>query len=428
MTGHRQRSRSVVGMDGSPLARLGTRYVVLSGLRWFPVGVAVPVLVVLLRARDVPIATVGPLLAIYSGIVVLLELPTGGLADRVGRRRVHLAASAVGMVGVALYGVAETTTVFALSMVPQAVSRALLSGPLEAWFVDEARRLDAEADLTPTFARAEAVAALSLGAGALLTALLPQVVDLPESGPGLIAPSLPVLLSVAFEGVHLLSAALLMRPEGGHLDAAEPAPTVRRAVAGAITASRGPVLRRVLVAEFVVCTALVATEQVTPTDLVRLLGERDAATTFAILTSVGFAGVALGSRWSPAWSRRLGRHRAYAAALAVVAAGLLLSTVGTVPALASGYLAAYLALGVRTPVRSAVIHARASSRERASVLSVVSLVFQVGGLLASLALLPLYAATFPAVAFAVPAGLVAVGAVVLARPVPDHRVDDQRHP
>ena len=55
------------------------RYAALTGLRWFAVGLVVPVLVLLVQARA-SLAQVGQLMALYGATVVVLELPTGGLA------------------------------------------------------------------------------------------------------------------------------------------------------------------------------------------------------------------------------------------------------------------------------------------------------------------------------------------------------------
>lgn len=49
--------------------------------------------VLLYSVRGIDLPTIGLLLALYSGLVVALELPTGGIADQLGRRRTMLVAS-----------------------------------------------------------------------------------------------------------------------------------------------------------------------------------------------------------------------------------------------------------------------------------------------------------------------------------------------
>jgi len=74
--------------DDEALATIARRHVVLTALRWLPTGMLIPVLVVLMQDRGLTLAQVGMVSATQSIVVLLLELPTGGLADAVGRRPV----------------------------------------------------------------------------------------------------------------------------------------------------------------------------------------------------------------------------------------------------------------------------------------------------------------------------------------------------
>ena len=94
-----------------------TRYAMLGGLRWLPVGLTAPVLVLLMTARGLDLAVVGQLLALYSLVVVLLELPTGGLADTIGRRPVLVASSVLAALGSATLGLSATVTSLAVGVV-----------------------------------------------------------------------------------------------------------------------------------------------------------------------------------------------------------------------------------------------------------------------------------------------------------------------
>ena len=71
------------------------RFVVLLALRWFQTGLKVPVLILLLRGRGLDFTDVGVVVAVYGLTTAVFELPTGGLADVLGRRQVLLAATVV---------------------------------------------------------------------------------------------------------------------------------------------------------------------------------------------------------------------------------------------------------------------------------------------------------------------------------------------
>ena len=97
-------------MPATP-AGLVRRFALLSALRWFPVGLTIPVNVLLMQARGLDLAVIGGLYAIYGIVTIALELPTGGLADVVGRRTVLVAASIATTVSLLVAAVAQDVRV-----------------------------------------------------------------------------------------------------------------------------------------------------------------------------------------------------------------------------------------------------------------------------------------------------------------------------
>ena len=112
------------------------RFVGLTALHWLPVGLSAPVTVLLASARGLSPADIGVVVAVYSVVVLVLELPTGGLADALGHRPVLVLAGLLTTAGLLLLAVADSTALFALAWALKGVGRALDSGPLEAWYVD----------------------------------------------------------------------------------------------------------------------------------------------------------------------------------------------------------------------------------------------------------------------------------------------------
>ena len=123
------------------------RYLTLVGLRWLPTGLLVPVLVLLLLDRGLSLAQLGLVFAAQGLMVLLLELPTGGLADAIGRRRVLLMAGVFDTTAIALLTIADTLPVLATVFALQGIYRALESGPLDSWYVDTAQACDADTDI-----------------------------------------------------------------------------------------------------------------------------------------------------------------------------------------------------------------------------------------------------------------------------------------
>lgn len=136
--------------------------------------------------------------------------------------------------------------------------------------------------------------------------------------------------------------------------------------------------------------ALAVIELVTPAWLDTLAGDPErAALAYAVLATVGFAADALGATLAPVARRRLRTPaRASAAATSVALAGLLGLVVASLGGDAAGLLVAGVAyvgvfiglgLGAAGPPMGELLHGQVRSEQRATVLSVQSLMFQLAG-------------------------------------------------
>ena len=90
----------------------------LSATRWLPTGLTIPVLFVLMQERGLSLATIGLISGLGSAVVALLELPTGGLADALGRRPVLLVAGLFSLASMAIVSFAASAALFALAASP----------------------------------------------------------------------------------------------------------------------------------------------------------------------------------------------------------------------------------------------------------------------------------------------------------------------
>ena len=198
-------------MTASDLTIAQRHYLFLSALRWFPVGLVIPVMVLLFRARGLDLAEISLLVSCYGITTAVCELPTGGLADVLGRRPVLMAAAVLFVAHALLHGLGQTLPVLALGSVVGGLARALDSGPLQAWFVDTVHGVDAEADLKPGLARGMAIGAAALGAGALAGGALVSLAPLPTRGAAVVSLSVPFLVSAAISVVSTVAIARWVR-------------------------------------------------------------------------------------------------------------------------------------------------------------------------------------------------------------------------
>jgi MFS family permease len=380
----------------SPQARTSAadptrRYALLSFLQWLPIGLMMVPMVLLLLERGFSLAEIAVLGGVSAGTVAVLELPTGGLADVVGRRPVLVASALAHAAALLLLGLTAGLALLLVSAVLRGVSRALSTGPLEAWYVDTVRAVRPETDdtahLTSGLARGEMAASVALGVGALVGGVLPVIMQ------GVAAPmpalAVPIVLAAAVEGVRVACTVGLpdiSRPTGSAMRALRGVPAT--VASGVRLASRDRVVLRLLLVAATTGVALAVLELVTPAWLDRLVGDSErAALGYAVLVTVGFGADALGAAAAPAARRRLSTPAmtsAVATAGAVAAAvGLAAATLltGLEAVLLAGvaYVGFFVGLGAAGPPLGELLHGQVRSAERATVLSVQSLVLQLAG-------------------------------------------------
>jgi hypothetical protein len=420
-------------------ASLVRRFAGLTALRWFPIGLYVPVAVLLMQARGLDLATIGTLYALYGVVTLGLELPTGGLADAMGRRTVLVTASIATAAGLAVGAFAQDAPAFALAMTVGAIGRALGSGPLEAWFVDAAGQTgggDKADDIVRTgLSRAASAEALALGLGSVVGGLLPGLVALvavlPATGhDALLTLSVPSLLAAGGMLVHGLAAFALVceTPSAARsgLGLAGLARGVPATVERGVRLGFGDrVLRRLVLRAVLLGVVLSGVELLAPGTFAAMLGgEQQASAAFGILAAFAFSASALGAWLAPLAARRLGGGARAAATMSALAAPAAIAVALPVLAIAGGgYVGIYLLLGVVGPLTSELLHGRIASGERATMVSVESLALQAGGVVANLTLGALATTVSPMAAFGAVAAALVASAILLGS-IPPRRATD----
>ncbi|MFH9610608.1 MFS transporter [Streptomyces sp. NPDC017448] len=382
------------GLDEATARR---RYVAVSFLFWFPIGMSIAPGVLLFTERGMGLAAIAGFFAVHSLTAAAMELPTGGLSDVIGRRPVLALAGLLNLTAFTLIGLGAAGWAIALGMGLMGLARALSSGPAEAWYVDTVHaHAGPDADLRTGLARGGSATSAALAIGTLLGGGLPWLLGLaPGAGEwltgatgGLVIPlSVPALFGALVELVFVLYV-LSSLPEPPR-----PRTTLRLVVGGvpaAIAAglrlgARDALIRRILLTASAAGAALAAVELLTPGRAAALMGTAESgALVYAGLACAGFLCSAIGSQLAPIVARfARGSERAVLVSLAFTVLGLTLLgiTAHTVSALATavavaGYGLVYLGLGAAGPNENDLLHRRVDSSGRATALSVQSLSLQ----------------------------------------------------
>ncbi|MGP4049455.1 MFS transporter [Streptomyces sp. 2A115] len=389
----------------SDLRTARRRYATVCLLFWLPLGLTIAPLVLLFTERGMTLAAIAGFFAAHSLTAAVLELPTGGLSDVLGRRVVLAAAGLLNLAALTLVGLGTVPWLLGLGMALMGAGRALSSGPAEAWYVDTVQAHSGPgAELRTGLARGGSATSAALATGTLLGGAVPWLLGLgPDVGArlsgatsGLVLPlSIPLLLGAAVEVAFVLYVLTALRepprPRTTLRDVLRGIPAT--VVGGLRLGARDALVRRVLLSAGAAGGALAVIELLTPGRAAALTGASESgAVLFAALACAGFICSGIGSQFAPLTARLAGSgERAVMVGLGISASGLLLlgatevsTGVGSLVLAAVGFGLVYLGFGAAGPNKNDLLHRRVTSSGRATALSVQSLALQLAGALAGL--------------------------------------------
>jgi MFS family permease len=377
--------------------RAARRFALHQFVHWAAVGVMVPVMTLVLRELGLSLFQVGVAMAIYSLTTVILEVPSGALADLWGRRKTYLLATAADIAAALLFILSRELMLVLAAASLRGAARAFASGSLEALVVGNIRRLDPAFDLQRFFSRVGMVVPAGLALTSLGGGFLPELAALPLLEP--IAAGSP---AQGFS-VNLLVNALLTALAGLLAWTLFSEDTPRRASQGAAEVGPGAVFRQiiralrlalarrslglVLASTFAVGLVLHAVETFWQPRL-NMIVATETVLLFGVLGSGYFAVAVLGNALSPALVRMLRGNRAAASLVFRMLSGgalVVLALQSSAGGFAAGYLGFFVLYAITMPIHAAMLNELVPDAQRATLISTGSLIMQVGGFLGSLA-------------------------------------------
>jgi MFS family permease len=379
-------------VSGTASSRIVARFLTLRASRWFPTGFLIPVLVLFLVDRGLTLAEIGLVVAAQGAVNLLLEIPTGGFADALGRKHVLLAANMFEIASLILLIAGRSLVWYAVAFGMQGVYRALESGPLDAWFVDAIRanpeRQHGSDDVERGLAQGGVVIGVTLAAGSLASGILVSTHPIAAVSPLV----LPLVAALALRMVDTVLVATLMtevrapRGRGAVMEEAKRVPTIITDVFRLVRASAP--LALIVAVELFWGFGMATFEGLFPPRLGEVLGSSErAAAIMGPVAAAAWLAAAAGSAIVPWFTRRFGRHVAAAAmrvlqGATVAAMGLLAGPVGLITA----YLVCFVVHGAANPVHATLLHNEAAAENRTTVLSLDSMAGQAAGALGMIVL------------------------------------------
>jgi MFS family permease len=309
------------------------KYYLVISLFWLATSLPIALLVLFAQSRGLDLFQVGIVMGLYSLTIVLLELPTGGLADAIGR--------------------------------------------------------DPDIDLQPAFAKVGTFSLLSLGVGTLVGSLIPDFFsNLPTDGTAIFTPlSMPLAFSGVVFLLLLLTVIFLIKEErpstrdNTFIKGVQEIPSM---IKTAVTLTRkNNILMLLLGVTSISGIVLTSLESFWQPHFADLFGDRVEDTFwFGIIMGGNFLVGMLGNLIVTPISKALGKRYGLVAAIfqglrGIVLLGLALQT--NVPIAVVLFWLVYLNMGAVNSPHSALLNEQIPSEQRSSMLSIESLSSYLGG-------------------------------------------------
>jgi MFS transporter, DHA1 family, quinolone resistance protein len=351
----------------------------------FAMGLTVAVVALALTDRGMDLFQISLLFGVYSVTTMAMELPFGGLADTIGRKPVFLAAVLASLMSLALFLSSSDFGVLALSFAFIGFGRALRSGTLDAWFVETFKATAPNVDVQPALAKAQWANAMGLAVGAVFGGLLPDALGAMGLHYGIsiydvsYAASFAVMVGVLIYTMFAIAEERRpLNPDALRQGFAK-IPSV--IVEAGLLALRHPTLSMLLAALALFLMATNPVEVIWPTYAKPMLDEGYANTVIGAVTAGYFFAIAFGASLSPHISRIFKRRHAVTlaaifACLAVVQ--LALAMAGGIAGFVGAFVVYSIILGASETPASSILHRCVADRQRSTMLSLRSLIQQLG--------------------------------------------------
>jgi MFS family permease len=309
--------------------------------------------------------------------MVVFEIPTGIIADTLGRRASYLLGTVTLMASTLLYvGLWQIEAPFwtwAVSSVLLGLGFTFFSGATEAWLVDALNATGFEGTLESVFGKGQVVTGVAMLTGSVAGGLIAQATNL----------GVPFVLRSVILGVTFVVAFVLMHDVGFTPVRSRRVVADMRAI---LTTSIDQGLRRppvrwvMLAAPFTFGVGIYAFYALQPY-ILRLYGDEQAYSVAGLVAAAVSGAQIVGGLTAPL-VRRVVRHRTSALLLGTVVGASSLIAMGVAdrfPIVLGLLIVWALVFAAVTPIRQAYLNGMIPSQQRATVLSFDSLMGSSGG-------------------------------------------------
>lgn len=381
----------------TPLKRLIRKYTLTNASMAAAFGLNLPIVTLMFLDKGLTLWDIGLLVSVFSISTMVFEVPFGTLADSIGRRKVFVLGEVCLFIANAGFWLADTLPLLILAMVFSGMSRALLSGSLDALFVEqfnEAAQTEQEkASYMAAQANMTSISTLCLGIASILGGLLPMWLEGLTSSTELIGfYEINYVILLPITAIHILvtislieESKLVDKKKSRHQFIKDIGPFIAQSVR---IMRSSPLLTGLILVEFLAGIVFMALTNLWQPQMAQLADPKSQLWLFGILCSVSFIAMSVGYKLAIRCSELLANNYVRLLALLQVSIALAFAALALFPSLV-GFFMCYVILsllhGMTIAPTLTLFHAQVQEQYRSTSLSVKSFFEQCGGLIGALA-------------------------------------------
>lgn len=349
---------------------------VIIAINSFSMGILIPVFNLALLERGSSLQTLPLLLAIYSTTVLCLELPSGIYADIYGRKTAFLLSCGFLLISFTLLIAANNILWLIFVTIFFGLGRAFSSGSLDALFIDQALELNGESCIAKVTSRMAVLDGAGLAAGGIAGGIIAGFTGTYSAN---------IILRMIFT-IMLFVLCLVFIKEQPMNDGKSHISLIKHIRQGKQVIFSTPKFGLLFIGVFFVGFLLCAVETYWQPAFMNITTLRNGTWMLGVITFLGFIAAAFGNTIAQKLLDKYGSSQWNVYNLSRIILGVCIlvfafqkSSVGFV----TWYTGIYLLLGAGNVAESTLINKLTPNHMRASVLSLNSLVVQIGALCAS---------------------------------------------
>jgi len=358
-------------------------YSLIVFLKSFSTGLLIPVLSLLFIDKGASLSNISIIMGIYSLTVVIFELPTGIIADVIGRKKIFCLSLIVSLLGYSVILIGHGMIFLCIGIIFYGSSRALSSGSFDALFIDSYIETFGKDKLHKITTRLSVLDSLGLSLGALTGGLLPKFsLNLNKS---LGTFDLNLIIEIIIVVIVLLLSAIFIS-ENSKSEIKKHISLKIHMKNSSLIVMKNETIKCIFISAFATGFFLLTIETYWQPHFTVLLPDNSMYWLLGIISFLCFASSILGSIISEKIIEKynLDLKKSYLILRTVLVSSLIFTALQlNAFSFIVFYSIIYLFLGMSNVPENVILNSEIPSEIRASVLSLNSLILQLGGLTGS---------------------------------------------